>query len=60
MKPKMFLGYCFCDSRFRTIENIIKNGTMEEVLEIQTLNNTFPKMHRYHQVAQLLKERLNG
>ena len=60
MKPKIFLGYCYCDSRFRTIEDIITSGTIEEVLEIQTLNNTFPKMHRYHQVAQLLKERLDG
>ena len=60
MKPKMFLGYCYCDSRFRTIEDIITKGTIEEVLEIQEVNESMPKMHRYHQVAQLLKERLDG
>jgi hypothetical protein len=60
MKPKVFLGYCYCDSRFRTIEDIITKGTLEEVLEIQKINDSMPKMHRYHQVAELLKERLNG
>ncbi len=60
MKPKVFLGYCYCDSRFRTIEDIITKGTLEEVLEIQKVNDSMPKMHRYHQVAELLKERLNG
>ena len=60
MKPNIFLGHCFCDSRFRTLENIIKNGTLEEVLAIQAVNNTMPKMHRHQQVAMLIKERLNG
>ena len=60
MNRKVFLGYCYCDSRFRTIENIIKNGTMEEVLEIQLVNESIPKMHRYREVFNLLKERLNG
>jgi hemerythrin superfamily protein len=60
MNRKVFLGYCYCDSRFRTIENIIKNGTMEEVFEIQEVNESMPKMHRYREVFSLLKERLNG
>jgi hypothetical protein len=60
MNRKWFLGQCFCDSRFQTIENIIKNGSMEEVLAIQSLNESMPKMHRYVQVVNLLKERLNG
>jgi hypothetical protein len=60
MKPKVFLGYCYCDSRFRTIEDIIAKGPLEEVLEIQKVNETMPNMHRYHQVAQLLKERLGN
>ena len=60
MNRKTFLGYCYCDSRFRTIEDIITKGTLEEVLEIQKVNESMPMMHRYHQVAQLLKERLNG
>jgi hypothetical protein len=59
MNQKWFLGQCFCDSRFQSIENIIANGTIEEVLAIQTLNELMPKMHRYHQVLNLLKERLN-
>ena len=60
MNRKAFIGYCFCDSRFRTIEDIIAKGTLEEVLEIQSVNESMPKMHRYQQVALLLKERLNG
>lgn len=60
MNRKVFLGYCYCDSRFRTIENIISSGTIEEVLEIQLVNESMPKMHRYQQVVNLLKERLNG
>jgi hypothetical protein len=60
MNRKVFLGYCYCDSRFRTIEDIITKGTLEEVLEIQKVNDSMPKMHRYYQVAELLKERLNG
>ena len=58
MNLRAFLGYCFCDSRFRTIEDIIAKGTLEEVLEIQKVNDTMPKMHRHHQVLQLLKKRL--
>jgi hypothetical protein len=60
MNRRAFLGYCYCDSRFRTIEDIIAKGTLEEVLEIQKVNETMPNMHRYHQVAQLLKERLGN
>lgn len=60
MKRRVFLGYCFCDSRFRQLEEMIKNGTMEEVLAIQSINEELCKSHRYQQVANLLKERLNG
>jgi hypothetical protein len=59
MNRKWFLGQCFCDSRFQTIENIIKTGPLDEVLAIQALNDSMPKMHRYQQVLNLLKERLN-
>jgi hypothetical protein len=60
MNRKWFLGQCFCDSRFQTIENIITNGSTEEVLAIQALNESMPKMHRYQQIQNLLKERLDG
>lgn len=60
MKRRIFLGYCFCDSRFRQLEEIIKNGTLDEVLAIQQINEELRKSHRYEQVAILLKERLNG
>jgi hypothetical protein len=60
MSPREFIGHCFCDSRFKTIENIINKGTITEVLELQTINNMMPKFHRHHEVAKLLKERLNG
>ena len=59
MSPREFIGHCFCDSRFKTIENIITKGTLEEVLELQTINNMMPKFHRHREVAKLLEERLN-
>ena len=59
MTPREFIGHCFCDSRFKTIENIITKGTLEEVLELQTINNMMPKFHRHREVAKLLEERLN-
>ena len=60
MNRKVFLGYCYCDSRFRTIEDIITKGTIEEVLELQEINNKMPKFHRHREVAKLIKERLDG
>lgn len=59
MSPREFIGHCFCDSRFKVIENIITKGTLEEVLELQTINNMMPKFHRHREVAKLLEERLN-
>lgn len=60
MTPREFIGHCFCDSRFKHIENIISKGTLEEVLALQTINNMMPKFHRHREVAKLLEERLNG
>lgn len=60
MSPREFIGHCYCDSRFKTIENIIFKGTLQEVLELQEINNKMPKFHRHQEVARLLKERLNG
>lgn len=60
MSPREFIGHCFCDSRFKVIENIIFKGTITEVLEIQQVNNMMPKFHRHREVAKLIEERLNG
>jgi hypothetical protein len=60
MSPREFIGHCYCDSKFKYIENIITKGTIEEVLELQTINNLMPKFHRHREVAKLIKERLNG
>ena len=60
MSPREFIGHCFCDSRFKTIENIILQGSLDEVLELQTINNMMPKFHRHREVAKLIEERLNG
>lgn len=58
MKPREFLGHCYCDSRFIYIEETILHGPIELVLQIQQVNESMPKMHRYQQVVNLLKERL--
>ena len=60
MSPREFMGHCFCDSRFKVIQNIILKGTVPEVLELQTINNMMPKFHRHREVAKLIEERLNG
>ena len=60
MSPREFIGHCYCDSRFKHIENIILKGSITEVLELQEINNKMPKFHRHREVAKLLEERLNG
>jgi hypothetical protein len=59
MSPREFIGHCFCDSRFKHIENIILKGTVPEVLKLQEINNMMPKFHRHREVAKLIEERLN-
>jgi len=59
MSPREFIGHCYCDSRFKHIENIINKGTIAEVLELQEINNMMPRFHRHREVAKLLEERLN-
>jgi hypothetical protein len=59
MSPREFIGHCYCDSRFKHIENIINKGTITEVLELQEINNMMPRFHRHREVAKLLEERLN-
>jgi hypothetical protein len=60
MKRKEFLGHCYCDTRFKHIEDVISNGTLEQLLAIQSINEELKGNHRYQQVINLLKERLNG
>ena len=60
MKRREFLGHCYCDTRFKHIEDVISNGTLEQVLAIQSINEELKGSHRYQQVTNLLKERLNG
>jgi len=58
MKRREFLGHCFCDSRFKHIEETILRGSLEEVLAIQAINEELKGNHRYQEVINLLKERL--
>ena len=60
MKRKEFLGHCYCDTRFKHIEDVISNGPLDQVLAIQSINELLKGNHRYQQVINLLKERLNG
>jgi hypothetical protein len=59
MSPREFIGHCYCDSRFKYIEDIILKGTITEVLELQEINNMMPRFHRHREVAKLIEERLN-
>jgi hypothetical protein len=58
MKRKEFLGHCYCDTRFKYIEETILKGSMEDVLAIQSINEELKGNHRYQQVINLLKERI--
>jgi hypothetical protein len=58
MKRKEFLGHCYCDTRFKHIEETILKGSMEDVLAIQYINELLKGNHRYQQVINLLKERI--
>jgi hypothetical protein len=58
MKRKEFLGHCYCDTRFKHIEEMILKGPIEEVLAIQSINEELKGNHRYQQVINLLKERI--
>jgi hypothetical protein len=58
MKRKEFLGHCYCDTRFKHIEETILKGPLEEVLAIQSINEELKGNHRYQQVINLLKERI--
>lgn len=58
MKRREFLGHCYCDTRFKHIEETILKGSMEDVLAIQKINEELKGNHRYQQVINLLSERL--
>jgi hypothetical protein len=58
MKRKEFLGHCYCDTRFKYIEETILKGSMEDVLAIRDINELLKGNHRYQQVINLLKERI--
>lgn len=58
MNSKEFMGHCYCDTRFTQLREIIANGLLETVLNIQRLNNDRSKGHRHHEIVNLLKERL--
>ena len=58
MKRREFLGHCYCDTRFKHIEDVIATGPLEQVLAIQSINEELKGNHRYQQVINLLKERL--
>ena len=58
MKRREFLGHCYCDTRFKYIEETILKGSMEDVLAIQQINEELKGNHRYQQVINLLSERI--
>lgn len=58
MSIKEFMGHCFCDSRFQQLREMIEQGSMETVLDIQRLNNELKRNHRHQEINSLLKERL--
>ena len=58
MKRREFLGHCYCDTRFKHIEETILKGSMEDVLAIRAINEELKGNHRYQQVINLLSERL--
>jgi hypothetical protein len=58
MSIKEFMGHCFCDTRFSQLREMISNGSMDTVLDIQRLNNELKRNNRHQEINSLLKERL--
>ena len=58
MSIKEFMGHCFCDTRYNQLREMISNGSLELVLDIQRLNNELKRNHRHQDINSLLKERL--
>jgi hypothetical protein len=58
MSIKEFMGHCFCDTRYSQLREMISNGSLEVVLDIQLLNNELKRNHRHQDRNSLLKERL--
>ena len=54
MTRKEFLGHIFCDSRFQQLRELIQNGPLDKVLEVQDLNEQMPKNRYYNDIKQLL------
>jgi len=52
------MGHCFCDTRFSQLREMISNGSMDTVLDIQRLNNELKRNNRHQEINSLLKERL--
>ena len=58
MSIKEFMGHCFCDSRFQQLRELISNGSMEVVNDINRLNNELKRNHRHEEIKSLIEERL--
>jgi hypothetical protein len=58
MSIKEFMGHCFCDTRYSQLREMISNGSLEVVLDIQRLNNELKRNNRHQDINSLLKERL--
>ena len=58
MSIKEFMGHCFCDNRFQQLRELISNGSMEVVNDINRLNNELKRNHRHEEIKSLIEERL--
>ena len=58
MTKREFLGHCQCSWRYSKLQWMIENGTIEEVLQLQQLNEQLIRSPRYQELKQLIETRL--
>lgn len=60
MTKQEFLGYMFCDYRFKQLKDKIKKQPLVEVQKLYELHLLVPKNHKFTELEQLFQERLNN
>jgi hypothetical protein len=60
MTKREFLGHCQCSWRYSKLQWMIENGTIEEVLQLQQLNEQLIRSPRYQELKQLFAKRLQA
>ena len=59
MTKQQFVGHLFCDSRYRQLKDMIKYHSIDTVLDLYTIHQSFNKSVRYSDLQKTFEERFN-